>query len=80
MGTTLRLLIHRIRRADTILRIATNGFDAMETMEPVDFLEFRDYLIPASGFQARHFHAIILLFLFTHSLHNSPCKCVNWKF
>jgi tryptophan 2,3-dioxygenase len=24
----------------------------METMEPMDFLEFRDYLIPASGFQS----------------------------
>jgi len=52
MSTTLRLLIHRVKRADTILRIATHGFDAMETMEPMDFLEFRDYLIPASGFQS----------------------------
>lgn len=52
IGTTLRLLIHRVRRADTILRIATHGFDAMETMEPMDFLEFRDFLIPASGFQS----------------------------
>jgi tryptophan 2,3-dioxygenase len=52
MSTTLRLLIHRVRRADQILRIATHGFDAMETMEPMDFLEFRDYLIPASGFQS----------------------------
>jgi tryptophan 2,3-dioxygenase len=52
MSTALRLLIHRVRRADTILRIATHGFDAMETMEPMDFLEFRDYLIPASGFQS----------------------------
>jgi len=53
MSSALRLLVHRIRRADSILRIATNGFDAMETMDPVDFLEFRDYLIPASGFQVR---------------------------
>lgn len=52
MSTVLRLLIHRVKRADTILRIATHGFDAMETMEPMDFLEFRDYLIPASGFQS----------------------------
>ena len=52
MSTVLRLLIHRCRRADDILRIATHGFDAMETMEPMDFLEFRDFLIPASGFQS----------------------------
>lgn len=32
MGTALRLCIHRLKRADTILRIALNGFDAMETM------------------------------------------------
>jgi tryptophan 2,3-dioxygenase len=32
MGTALRLCIHRLERADTILRIALNGFDAMETM------------------------------------------------
>jgi tryptophan 2,3-dioxygenase len=50
--TIVHLLVHRLKRAESVLRIATHGFEAMETMEPADFLEFRDYLIPASGFQS----------------------------
>lgn len=60
-NSVLRLLIHRIRRADSIVRIATHGFDAMETMEPMDFLEFRDFLIPASGFQSAQLRELEIL-------------------
>jgi len=33
-------------------------FDVLETMTPMDFLEFRDLLIPASGFQSVQFREI----------------------
>jgi tryptophan 2,3-dioxygenase len=33
----------------------------LETMSPLDFLEFRDYLFPASGFQSFQFRAIEVL-------------------
>ena len=50
-GSTL-VAVNRVNRACTIMKIATQGFEVMETMDPVDFLEFRDYLTPASGFQS----------------------------
>eukprot|EP01027_Heterolobosea_sp_BB2_P020503 GEZU01029253.1.p1 GENE.GEZU01029253.1~~GEZU01029253.1.p1 ORF type:complete len:544 (-),score=158.02 GEZU01029253.1:128-1759(-) len=44
--------VHRLNRADKILRLTLEGFDVMETMHPGDFLEFRDHIGPASGFQS----------------------------
>ncbi len=32
--------------------------DILETMTPMDFLEFRDLLIPASGFQSEQFRLL----------------------
>jgi tryptophan 2,3-dioxygenase len=32
--------------------------DVLETMTPADFLDFRDYLFPASGFQSLQFRLI----------------------
>lgn len=60
-NTVIRLLIHRLHRADVIIRLSTEGFNAMETMESVDFLEFRDYLIPASGFQSLQLREIEII-------------------
>lgn len=60
--SVLRLLVHRLQRADSIMRIATHGFSAMETMETMDFLEFRDYLIPASGFQSLQMRQLEIIF------------------
>jgi len=44
--------VQRLDRADKILRLATEGYAIMETMDPADFLEFRDFLSPSSGFQS----------------------------
>lgn len=33
----------------------------LETMTPMDFLDFRDYLVPASGFQSCQFRLIELV-------------------
>ena len=35
-----------------------NQIAILETMTPMDFLEFRDYLNPASGFQSAQFRLI----------------------
>lgn len=60
--SVLRLLVHRLQRADSIMHIATHGFSAMETMETMDFLEFRDFLIPASGFQSLQMRQLEIVF------------------
>lgn len=51
----LQTLVHRLNRCVTILRVLVQQVDIMETMTPMDFLDFRDMLRPASGFQSWQF-------------------------
>ena len=50
-----------IARVNEILRIATDGFRVVETMHPSNFLEYRDLLIPSSGFQSVQFRELEIL-------------------
>ena len=51
----LQTVVHRLNRIVTILRVLVHQIDIMETMTPMDFLDFRDMLRPASGFQSWQF-------------------------
>ncbi|MGB8190889.1 MAG: tryptophan 2,3-dioxygenase family protein [Chitinophagaceae bacterium] len=51
----LQTVVHRLGRMVTILRVLVHQVDIMETMTPMDFLDFRDMLRPASGFQSVQF-------------------------
>jgi len=51
----LQTVVHRLNRVVTILRLLVHQIDVMETMTPMDFLDFRDRLRPASGFQSWQF-------------------------
>ncbi len=51
----LQTIVHRMNRIATILRVAVHQIDIMETMTPMDFLDFRNFLRPASGFQSWQF-------------------------
>ena len=51
----LQTVVHRLNRIATILRVLIHQIDVMETMTPMDFLDFRDMLRPASGFQSWQF-------------------------
>ncbi len=51
----LQTIVHRMGRIATILRVAVHQIDIMETMTPMDFLDFRNFLRPASGFQSWQF-------------------------
>lgn len=46
---------HRLSRVVTILRVIVQQMKIMETMTPLDFLDFRNLLRPASGFQSLQF-------------------------
>ncbi len=48
----LSIAVHRLRRTHTILQVLVHQIDILETMTPLDFLDFRDMLRPASGFQS----------------------------
>ncbi len=50
--------IRLIRRCIEIQRILVNQIAVLETMTPMDFLTFRDHLMPASGFQSSQFREI----------------------
>ena len=47
-----------LKRVVAIDRLLLSQLDVLETMGPEGFLEFRDPLAPASGFQSRQFRAI----------------------
>ena len=51
----LQTVVHRTDRVITILKVLVHQIDIMETMTPMDFLDFRDLLRPASGFQSWQF-------------------------
>ena len=46
---------HRLKRVVTILHMLVDKINILETMTPLDFLDFRDMLRPASGFQSIQF-------------------------
>jgi tryptophan 2,3-dioxygenase len=54
----LQTVVHRLSRTVTILKLLVHQIDVMETMTPMDFLDFRDMLRPASGFQSWQFKAL----------------------
>lgn len=51
-------ITNRLHRIIEIQKILIAQVDVLETMTPMDFLEFRDYLYPASGFQSGQFRLI----------------------
>lgn len=48
----------RLDRVVKIQKLILEQIDIMETMTPMDFLEFRDLLVPASGFQSVQFREL----------------------
>ncbi len=50
--------VHRLRRITEIQKLLIDQLDVLETMTALDFLEFRDVLYPASGFQSYQFRLI----------------------
>jgi tryptophan 2,3-dioxygenase len=54
----LQTVVHRLKRVVTIMQVLVHQVDILETMTPMDFLDFRDLLRPASGFQSWQFKTI----------------------
>ncbi len=51
-------IVQRLDRVIRIIKLTIMQFDILETMQPLDFLEFRALLNPASGFQSKQFRLI----------------------
>jgi len=52
------LVVGRFDRVNKILEVLVKQLDILETMTALDFLDFRNYLSPASGFQSHQFRKI----------------------
>ncbi len=50
--------IKTLKRINTILKVIVHQVDILETMTPLEFLSFRDYLQSASGFQSYQFREL----------------------
>src|SRR5215510_12581051 len=48
-------VVHGLGRINEIVELLVHQLDVLETMTPLDFLDFRDLLTPASGFQSVQF-------------------------
>ena len=55
---SLGTVVTRFDRIIEIQKLLVNQIGILETMKPMDFLEFRDLLTPSSGFQSTQFRLI----------------------
>lgn len=51
----LQTVVRRLNRIIEIMKVLVHKIDILETMTSLDFLDFRDMLRPASGFQSMQF-------------------------
>lgn len=51
-------VVHKLKRIGKILELINQQVSVLETMTALDFLEFRNVLLPASGFQSKQFRLI----------------------
>ncbi len=54
----MSLAVHKLKRVVKILEVLEQQIGILETMTPMDFLEFRNLLLPSSGFQSLQFRVI----------------------
>jgi tryptophan 2,3-dioxygenase len=55
------MTVGRLERVIEIQKVLIEQIGIMETMTPLDFLDFRNYLFPASGFQSFQFRTLEVL-------------------
>ena len=51
----VNIAVERLERVSEIFKVLIEQIRILETMTPLDFLDFRNYLFPASGFQSVQF-------------------------
>lgn len=55
---SIDIAVSRLERVNEILKLLIQQVKILETMTPLDFLDFRGYLFPASGFQSFQFRKL----------------------
>ncbi len=54
----MQKVVHRLNRVTEIQKLLIQQVTVLETLQPMEFLDFRDYLFPASGFQSFQFRVV----------------------
>lgn len=57
----LSVAVSRLRRINEIMKVMIEQVRIIETITPLDFLDFRNFLVPASGFQSFQFRKVELM-------------------
>jgi len=57
----ISVAVSRLNRVEHIMKLLIKQIEILETMTPLDFLDFRAYLFPASGFQSYQFRMVEVL-------------------
>ena len=55
---SMNRVLLRLKRISEIIELMIKQIYVMETLTPLDFVDFRDYLFPASGFQSLQFRMV----------------------
>lgn len=71
-------ILHLLARIKTIQRVLIEQIEVIETITPLDFLEFRDLLVPASGFQSIMFKRIEIM-MGIRKENRIPADCAFFK-
>jgi len=71
-------VLHLLDRIKTIQRVLIEQINVIETITPLDFLEFRDLLVPASGFQSIMFKRIEIM-MGIRKENRIPADCAFFK-
>jgi tryptophan 2,3-dioxygenase len=70
--------VSHLERVTEIQRLLLQQIEVLETMTPLDFLDFRDLLVPASGFQSLQFR-LIEVTLGIDPQHRMPISSHSYK-
>lgn len=69
--------LYQLERVKEIWKLLVQQYDVLETMSSLDFLDFRKYLSPGSGFQSYQFKAIESMLGLSEEIRFSPHNYKN---
>ena len=73
--SNIGVIVNRMARVNKIMTTLIGQINILETMTALDFLDFRNYLSPASGFQSHQFRKIELLLGLKINIRHQPVGC-----
>ena len=73
--SNIGVIVNRMSRVNKIMTTLIGQIDILETMTPLDFLDFRNHLSPASGFQSHQFRQIEVLLGLKIEKRHQPAGC-----